>query len=81
MPNYSVQAIWNAEAQIWVAGSNDIPGLATGAATLDELIERLIVMIPDLLEQNRHLCLPRAPDFEVHATKGHERFTVFHAFA
>jgi hypothetical protein len=38
-------------------------------------------MIPDLLEQNRHLCLARAPDFEVHATKGHERFTVFHAFA
>jgi hypothetical protein len=28
MPNYSVQAIWNAEAQIWVAGSNDIPSLA-----------------------------------------------------
>ena len=81
MPNYSVQAIWNAEAQIWVAASNDIPGLATGAATLDDLIERLIVMIPDLLEQNTRLCLPRAPDFEVHATKGHERVTVFHAFA
>jgi predicted RNase H-like HicB family nuclease len=81
MPNYSVQAIWDVEAQIWVAGSNDIPELATAAANLDELIERLSVMLPDLLEQNRHLCLPRAPDFEVHATKGHERLTVFHAFA
>jgi hypothetical protein len=28
MPNYSVQAIWNAKAQIWVAGSNDMPSLA-----------------------------------------------------
>jgi predicted RNase H-like HicB family nuclease len=81
MPNYCIEASWNAEAQIWVAASNDVPGLATGAATLDDLIERLIVMIPDLLEQNRHLSLPRAPDFEVHATKGHERVTVFHAFA
>jgi uncharacterized protein DUF1902 len=41
MPSYSVQAIWNAEAQIWVAGSNDIPGLAIGAATLDDLIDGL----------------------------------------
>jgi len=41
MSNYTIQAVWDAEAQIWVAGSNDIPGLATGGATLDELIERL----------------------------------------
>jgi len=38
-------------------------------------------MIPDLLERNRHLSLPRAPEFEVHATKGLERLTLFHAFA
>jgi hypothetical protein len=58
-----------------------LPKLATAAANLDELVERLSVMIPDLFEQTRLLCLPRAPDFEVHATKGQERLIVFHAFA
>jgi predicted RNase H-like HicB family nuclease len=61
MPDYSVQATWDAKAQIWVAESNDIPELATAAANLDELVERLSVTIPDLLEETRHLCLPRAP--------------------
>jgi hypothetical protein len=59
-----------------------LPELATAVANLDELIARLSVMIPHLFEQTRHLfCLPRVPDFEVHATKGQERLIVFHAFA
>jgi hypothetical protein len=58
-----------------------LPELATAVANLDELIARLSVMIPDLFEQTRDLCLPRVPDFEVHATKGQERLIVFHAFA
>jgi hypothetical protein len=57
-----------------------LPELATAAANLDELIERLSDKIPALFEQTRHLCPPRAPDFEVHATKGQERLIVFHAF-
>jgi len=58
-----------------------LPELATAVANLDELIARLSIMIPDLFEQTRDLCLPHAPDFEVHATMGQERLIVFHAFA
>jgi hypothetical protein len=49
------------------------PGTGTSncRSNLDELIERLSVMIPHLFEQTRHLfCLPRVPDFEVRANKG-----------
>jgi len=99
-----VKAVWDAEAQIWVAESDDVPGLATGAVSLDELVDKLNAMIPELLELNRHLTgmssgnhdtavaghapgfassssTSRAPQFEVRATKDHERLTLVHAFA
>jgi hypothetical protein len=40
------------EAEVWVASSDDVPGLATGADTFEELIAKLKVVIPELLEEN-----------------------------
>ena len=48
----SVKAIWDKDAQVWVATSEDVPGLATEADTLEELTEKLKIMIPELLEAN-----------------------------
>jgi len=48
----SVKAIWDEDAQVWVATSEDVPGLATEADTLEELTEKLKIMIPELLEAN-----------------------------
>ena len=76
-----VTAFWDSEAGIWVAESDDVPGLATGAATLDELVDKLNAMIPELLELNTHLTGAPAPRFEVRATKDRERLTLVHAFA
>ncbi|GAA6751416.1 DUF1902 domain-containing protein [Thermus antranikianii] len=47
-----VQALWDGEAGVWVAESDDVPGLATEAATLEELLAKLAVMVPELLEEN-----------------------------
>ena len=47
-----VQALWDGEAGVWVAESEDVPGLATEAATLEELLAKLAVMVPELLEEN-----------------------------
>lgn len=47
-----VHADWDAEASVWVASSNDVPGLATEAATVEALIVKLESLIPDLLEAN-----------------------------
>jgi predicted RNase H-like HicB family nuclease len=52
MSPYNVKAEWDGEARVWVASSDDVPGLATGADTLEELIEKLKVVIPELLEEN-----------------------------
>jgi predicted RNase H-like HicB family nuclease len=49
---YHVIAEWDDEARVWVASSEDVPGLATGADTFEELIEKLKVVIPELLVEN-----------------------------
>ena len=48
----SVRAEWDPDAQVWVAESDDVPGLVTEADTIEELIGRLQVLIPELLELN-----------------------------
>ena len=48
----TVNAEWDAEAKVWVATSDDVPGLITEAETVEALAEKLSVMIPELLEAN-----------------------------
>jgi len=52
MNELMVYAMWDAEAGVWVATSEDVPGLATEADTVEKLIAKLKVMIPELLEAN-----------------------------
>lgn len=47
-----VNAFWDDEAQVWWATSDDIPGLATEAASPELLLEKLLVIIPELIEAN-----------------------------
>ena len=50
-----VTAQWDDEASVWVATSDDIPGLVTEAATLDDLLKRIIAVTPELLADNAQL--------------------------
>ncbi len=36
---YVVRADWDVEARVWVAYSDDVPGLATGADTPEDLVD------------------------------------------
>lgn len=47
-----VHAIWDDEARVWVATSDDVPGLATEADDMEALVEKLKSMIPELLQAN-----------------------------
>ena len=47
-----VTASWDDEAKVWVATSDDVPGLATEAGSFESLIEKLKRMIPELLDAN-----------------------------
>lgn len=52
MRRIKVKAEWDAEAKVWVATSDDLPGLVTEADTVEALQRKLAVMIPELLETN-----------------------------
>jgi predicted RNase H-like HicB family nuclease len=43
---------WDEEALVWVATSDDVPGLATEEENIESLIEKLKEMIPELLDAN-----------------------------
>lgn len=52
MKPYFIRAEWDEEVSVWVATSDDVPGLATEADTLEALIEKLKIMVPELLDAN-----------------------------
>lgn len=56
-----IHAEWDDEALVWVASSDDVPGLATEAATTEELINKLKVMIPELLALNNQATVGPVP--------------------
>jgi len=47
-----IRAEWDEEALVWVATSDDVPGLATEDNNMERLIEKLKILIPELLEAN-----------------------------
>ena len=48
----TVRAFYDEEARVWVAESDDVPGLVTEADTPEALIAKLRVLIPELLAEN-----------------------------
>lgn len=53
MPDeYTVKLLWDAEAAVWVATSETLPGLVLESGSLDALIERVRFAAPELLEAN-----------------------------
>lgn len=68
-----IRAEWDEEADVWVATSDDVPGLATEATTLEALSTKLETMVPELLDVNGYPDGPEVP-FELLARK----FSVAH---
>ncbi|MCI0400991.1 MAG: DUF1902 domain-containing protein [Gammaproteobacteria bacterium] len=52
---YTVESWWDEEAKVWVATSEDVPGLVTEAKTCELLIKKLKVLVPEMLEANGQL--------------------------
>lgn len=53
MPNILfVRAEWDEDAAVWVATSDDVPGLATESDTIEKLVDKLRRLIPELLDAN-----------------------------
>jgi predicted RNase H-like HicB family nuclease len=59
---YFVRAEWDSDARVWVASSDDVPGLITEADTIEALDAKLQTIVPELLELNG--CLPSCDSIE-----------------
>jgi len=47
-----VRAVWDDEARVWVASSEDVSGLALEAKTIEALQRKIAPAIEDLIELN-----------------------------
>ena len=52
MTTLEIGAVWDDEANVWVADSDDVPGLIAEATTLESLVAKLETLIPELMELN-----------------------------
>jgi len=60
-----VRAEWDEEAQVWVAESANLPGLVTESETVELLLEKLRVMVPELLSYGPELAPGFLPEIRV----------------
>jgi len=44
---YLIHAQWDQEAEVWTATSDQVPGLAIKAETMEELVKRLREVVPE----------------------------------
>jgi len=49
---YEILAQWDSDAGVWVAESEDVPGLVAEAESPNGLAQKLRALIPELLELN-----------------------------
>jgi hypothetical protein len=57
-----VHALWDAEAEVWSAEAENLPGLVTEADSIDALMAKLRVMVPELLSYSPDLAARLGPE-------------------
>lgn len=50
--SYRINMLWDNEADVWVATSQDVPGLVLESGSFDALLEKVKYSIPELMELN-----------------------------
>lgn len=53
--SFNVTAAWDSEARVWYVENSDVPGLSAEGESVDCLLSKLKVLVPELLELNAHL--------------------------
>ena len=52
MSEYKIIFLWDPEASVWIATSDDVPGLVLESGSFDLLVERVRYAVPELLDMN-----------------------------
>ena len=51
---YNINCLWDNDACVWVATSDDVKGLVLESNSFDALIEKVKVAIPELIDLNKN---------------------------
>lgn len=70
---YIITFTWDEEASVWIATSNDIPGLVLESGSFDALLERTRFAVPELLSLNAQDSQPFSLTFK---SERHERMVL-----
>lgn len=70
---YRINLTWDNEAGVWIATSEDIPGLVLESGSFDALLERVRFAAPELIELNGNVKKPIMLSF---LSERHERIAV-----
>lgn len=70
---YIITFTWDEEASVWIATSNDIPGLVLESGSFDALLERTRFAVPELLSLNASDLQPFSLIFK---SERHERMVL-----
>lgn len=70
---YTINFTWDDEAAVWIATSDDVPGLVLESGSFDALIERTRFAIPELLALNSSKISPLTLNFK---SERHERLAL-----
>lgn len=70
---YVITFTWDNEANVWIATSDDIPGLVLESGSFDALLERTRFAVPELLELNSSSPQPISLTFR---SERHERIAL-----
>jgi hypothetical protein len=54
-PVFKIESYWDEESEVWVASSDEIPGLCTEADTIEALTQKLRSIVPELLLLNHSI--------------------------
>jgi hypothetical protein len=52
MAEYTIDFTWDPEASVWIATSDDVPGLVLESGSFDALVERVRFAVPELMVLN-----------------------------
>jgi hypothetical protein len=47
-----IRVLWDSEVSVWVATSDDVPGLVVEASSFDDVVKEVRALAPELLDLN-----------------------------
>ena len=50
--DFCIRFLWDEDAHVWIAETNDVPGLVLESESLDNLTEHVKFAVPELYELN-----------------------------